>query len=470
MDLLKLMKKKAERICIRNNNRSICYQEIYETTKNNQELIRAYTESNKKQGQPVMFTDITLGWKLIPLYLACLAEKVTIIPIDLINSPNQTKKILNSTFGIIVKNAHVDDDGKLTKIDINHKVTGYKELRGVAFVLYTSGTTGSPKGIMLTYDNIINNALQIKQQLQIEQEDRLLIIRPLLYASSITGELMAGLIAGASFVVKKHTESPFHSIKLIKMHQVTMMFLTPSLMFKILQLKNYNLYRSLTKVVLSGERLYKYQYLDISNKLLETIQVFNGYGLTEASPRISMEKMQGTFQEASVGNPLTNLKIKITDKSGKQVSKGVKGYLNVKGPSVMKGYFRQKKLTEQALVDGWLNTHDIAKMVGENLYIYGRADNIFIRNGINIQLEDVEELLRATPYVEDTIVEIVKRENHAFELVAHIVPTKSYDPVLLRKEIRKWDTKFWPDKIKIQQEIPNGSTGKLSRILLKQTK
>lgn len=99
MDLLKLMKKKAERICIRNNNRSICYQEIYETTKNNQELIRAYTESNKKQGQPVMFTDITLGWKLIPLYLACLAEKVTIIPIDLINSPNQTKKYLTQHLG-----------------------------------------------------------------------------------------------------------------------------------------------------------------------------------------------------------------------------------------------------------------------------------------------------------------------------------------------------------------------------------
>ncbi|WP_214483019.1 class I adenylate-forming enzyme family protein [Bacillus sp. SM2101] len=469
MDILNRIDNSDNQICIRLDQTSVSYKDIHGVTKINQLFIKKYIRVRETKGQPVVFVDTLLGWKLIPIYLACMEERITVIPVDFANSPNLSKKILSEISGLLIKSDHVDDKGRLKEVSLNNKIINYKILDDVAFVLYTSGTTQRPKGVMLTYNNIISNAEQIIERLQVSKEDRLLIVRPLFYASSITGEIFSGLLSGSSFVFKDYLKSPLQSIKLVEKHKINSMFLTPSLMVKLLQMRNKGHFKSLKKLVLSGERLYFAQYLNIAQSLPSNVQIYNAYGLTEASPRISIEHIHDSFQEASVGYPLNNVKTKITNRHGRKVPKGEKGYLHVKGPNVMKGYFRQKRLTEKMINDGWLNTNDIASIIEDRLYIYGRADNTFIRNGVNIQLEEIEELLRSTPYVEDTIVVKEEKNNKLYEIIAKIVPTNIYDQVLLRKEIQKWDKKLWPDRIIIHQDMPNTMTGKLSRLTEKNT-
>ncbi|MCK6259457.1 acyl--CoA ligase [Fictibacillus sp. KIGAM418] len=348
-----------------------------------------------------------------------------------------------------------------------HRLTHYKELKNVAFVLYTSGTTHNPKGVMLTYENILSNAEQIKDRLDLKESDCLLVTRPLSYASSITGEIFSGLLGGCTLLFKDSSASPLRIIKLVKQHTVSILFLTPSLTLKLLELRSLLHLTELKAIVLSGEILYEGQFHKIRAGLPKTVSIYNAYGLTEASPRVAIHKIHTEpFVEGCVGIPLNGIKIKILDEQGRKLPEQSKGFLHIKGPNIMKGYVKQKKLTGQVKKNRWLNTNDLAEIRNNQLIIYGRSDNTIIRNGVNIQLEEIESLLNVSPFVNESMV--IKRESKDKQvtLEAWIVPSSAYQVSLLRKEIHSWDQKLWPDEIVLKQKMPKTETGKLRRTVI----
>ncbi|SDN48039.1 long-chain acyl-CoA synthetase [Fictibacillus solisalsi] len=452
-----------EKVCVKiENGLSITYQQIKEITKANQSILKAI--KRKKSGQPAIVVDISIGWKLIPVFLACFLEKLTLVPVDRLRSPNLTHFIHQQFPDVHFGPDDFNSEGEMKDEKNLQYLTHYKELKEVAFVLYTSGTTSNPKGVMLTYDNILINAEQIKDRLKLKESDCLLVARPLSYASSITGEIFAGLLAGSSFLFKAPSSSPLRIINHVKQHNVSILFLTPSLTLKLLELRSFLELTRLKAIVLSGEILYTGQFQIIRAGLPKTVAIYNGYGLTEASPRVAIHKIDTeSFVEGCVGVPLNGIKIKILDEVGRKLPDQSKGVLHIKGPNIMKGYLKQKKLTREVKKNGWLNTNDLAEIRNKQLIIHGRADNTIIRHGMNIQLEEIESLLNASPFVNESVVIKRESENKKVTLEAWIVPSSTYQMSLLQKEIHSWDQKLWPDKIVLKQEMPKTQTGKLRR-------
>jgi long-chain acyl-CoA synthetase len=454
---------KPESVCVKNEiGQNITYQQIKEITEANQLILK--TIRHKNSGQPAVIVDIAIGWKLIPLFLACFLEKVTVVPIDSLRSPNLTKNISQRISGIQLKTDDFDEEGKMKGIQPLQNHTHYKELNNVAYILYTSGTTNKPKGVMLTFQNILSNAKEIKERLELKETDCLLVSRPLSYASSITGELFSGLLGGCSFVFKDTSSSPLRIIKMVEKHDVSVLFITPSLTLKLLEIRSFQHLNKLNSIVFSGEILFAGQFDKLNKSIPKSVNFFNAYGLTEASPRVCIDKIdKNFFIEGCVGSPLNGIKIKILDSKGRRLPEQSKGFLYIKGPNVMRGYFKQRKLTNKVKINGWLNTNDLAEIRNNKLIIHGRSDNTIIRNGVNIQLEEIESLLNESRFVNESMVIKRNSQDKLVTLEAWIVPSHSYDQSLLQKEIHSWDQKLWPDKIILKQQMPNTSTGKLRR-------
>lgn len=356
-------------------------------------------------------------------------------------------------------------DIEIIDTDVREKLCD-KPNENTAMILYTSGTTGLPKGAMISQENLYYNLTDIENYFQLSNDDTILILRPLYHCAVFTGEFLSALSSGARIHFYSKAFLPAAIATEIMNKTITVIGATPTLhsylcdIFARLQVPS-----PLKKVVTSGECMTP----AVAEKMTEALpdaQIFNVYGLTEASPRVSyLPPPLFTHNCESVGIPLGHVQIQIADQDGNPVPPGVDGELFVKGKNVMSAYYLNPEETEKKFKNGWLRTGDIA-CIDENglLYIKARKDDMIIRAGMNIYPKEVENVLKSHSKIFDVVVYGTKCEDAPVKITADIVA----EITLTKKDILRLSKEGLPsyaipDVVNFVDSIPRNGSGKILR-------
>ncbi len=261
--------------------------------------------------------------------------------------------------------------GMAAPISLIERTLGLNEIMGddIFTILFTSGATGEPKGVMLSHDNVRANCQAITDRFSIKQEDVLVGILPFFHAFGLTVTLWMPLISDAAVAYHTSPLEPDAIGKLTREQQGTILLATPTLLRLYARQISPEDFRSLTTVAAGAERL-PLQIADQFEARFGT-RPFEGYGVTETSPAIAFNVPQSRWnspgpapiREGTVGQPIPSVSVRVISReTGSDVSPGEEGVLWVFGPSVMRGYLKRPDLTQKVLRDGWYNTGDVVRI------------------------------------------------------------------------------------------------------------
>ena len=291
---------------------------------------------------------------------------------------------------------------------------------------YTSGTTGFPKGVMLTHSNIINNAYQIATSMALTKEDRLCIPVPFFHCFGCVIGTLACVTVGATMVPVEEFH-PETVLKTVEMERCTALHGVPTMFISQLNHPNFSKYQlsTLRTGVMSGSNCPK-EIIKAAIEKMGMDEITICYGQTEASPVITQTRTHDPIQckVETVGKPLPDVEVKIVEPgTNKELPPNVQGELCTRGYHVMKGYYNNETATKEVIdEDGWLHTGDLAIM-NENDYIIvtGRLKDMIIRGGENIYPREIEEFLYTHPKILDVQVIGVPDEKFGEEIAAWII-------------------------------------------------
>lgn len=338
----------------------------------------------------------------------------------------------------------------------------------ICTIIYTSGTTGHPKGAMLTHKNLVSNAQAFSQVFPYQPSDRILCVLPMYHCFAWTAAVLTPLLNGCSIAILEHF-SIRETIFTIREHALTVVFGIPT-MFKLFsQWATREDFFSVQLFVSGGSSLPQ----EISEQFTKRIgkKVVEGYGLSEASPIVSINPIDGV-KYCSIGKPLPGIEVKIIDNEKNQLPSMEIGELVVRGPNVMYGYYGLPEESEKTLQNGWLHTGDLAYVDQDGyLFIVDRLKDMIITSGENIYPREIEELLYAYPSVAEAAVIGVPDKLRGTIVHAYIVTT---DDATINKKLLKAYMQERLAAYKIPREfivvnsLPKNSTGKILKTNLRQ--
>ena len=338
----------------------------------------------------------------------------------------------------------------------------------VCSLVYTSGTTGSPKGAMLTHKNIIRNVQQFNDVVQFNDRDVCLCVLPMFHCYGWTVSVLVPLLAGCTIVVMK-SKIPTEIIHTITRKQVTVAAMVPPMYHLLARLGRPEAMKTVRIFVSGGASLPQ----PVAEAFAERYghNVIIGYGLTEASPVVTMLPPDQP-KSLSAGPAIPGVEIKVVSDDGKECKTGEVGELLVRGDNVMKGYWHKDEETKKVLIaDGWLRTGDLAYLDKDKfVYIVDRIKDLIIVNGENIYPGEVEDCIYEYEGVSECAVVGHSDSLRGQAVWAYIVMKEGY--TLDENEIRK----FMKGRIaayKIPRhfieidEMPKNSTGKILKRALR---
>lgn len=333
--------------------------------------------------------------------LACFAAEVTAVPLSMRYGEAHCNKILDrvSPDAIII-----DTNGEITVYPLKNSQY-IPPRRHPALIMCTSGTTGKPKGAMLSELNIITNVSDIAEYFNLDRNDTILIARPLYHCAVLTGEFLTAIVKGAKIRFYSNQFNPAKMLELIKKHRISAFCGTPTLLSIMARFNRATAAQTLRHICISGECMGKEVGKRIS-AAFPKCKIYHLYGLTEASPRVSYLPPE-LFRDHSdcVGIPLKSISVKIVNRYGKLCRKNEEGLLYVKGNNVMLGYYQDVEKTRRVLSEGWLCTGDIALINDAGLLkIKGRNDDLIIKSGMNIYPAEIEGALKQDPRVKEVLI------------------------------------------------------------------
>lgn len=337
-------------------------------------------------------------------------------------------------------------------------------------ILYTSGTTGSPKGAMLTHKNLYSNAMTVADMREYEPDDVVIGVLPLYHIFGQTSALNASIYRGLTFHLCRQFDEK-DVIRLIETEAGTLLFAVPTILNRLLlETDRTAIKRSSLRFCVSGGSSLPVEVLHKFEGRFKT-KIYEGYGLSECSPVCIENPFRGKTKPGSIGVPLPGFKARIVDDSGRDVNTGQVGELIVKGPGVMKGYLNQPEETGKTIVDGWLHTGDLAHKDTEGyIYIVDRKKDIIIRGGYNIYPREIEELLFEHPDVVEAGVYGMLHEDLGEEVAADVVlkngATVTKDEIyqFVRERVAPYK---YPRIINLVDDLPKSHTGKILKRELK---
>lgn len=335
----------------------------------------------------------------------------------------------------------------------------------VAAMIYTSGTTGTPKGVMLTHRNILYVAAISGSMRRLGDGQRVYGVLPMSHVFGLSSVAVGSLYHGACLYTVPRFEAPA-LVEALKREGISVLQGVPAMFARTLE------YLNREGIALEAPGLI---YLSAGGSPLDAdtkcrveaafgLPLHNGYGLTEASPTISQVRTGEAGEGTGVGRILPLLECRLEPLTTGEATEGV-GELWVRGPNVMKGYFRQREATRACLTeDGWLNTGDLARLdeAGE-LHIVGRSKELIIRSGFNIYPPDVEAVINEHPRV--TLSAVVGRQVPGNEEVVAFVqcePGAGLGEDELRAFIAERLAPYKrPSRIVLMETLPATATGKI---------
>lgn len=339
----------------------------------------------------------------------------------------------------------------------------------VAVILYTSGTTGKPKGAMLTHKNLFSNASDVGDYLQINDQDRVITTLPMFHVFCLTVVLNAPLLRGATLLIIPRF-SPKEIFEIAKEYEATVFAGVPTMYNFLYQYPEGNPedLKTLRLCISGGASLPVALLNNFENKF--HVRVSEGYGLSEASPVTCFNPLDRPRKAGSIGTSILHVENKIVDELGEEVPVGEVGELIVNGPNVMKGYYKMPEETAAAIRNGWLHTGDLAKVDEEGyFYIVDRKKDMIIVGGYNVYPREVEEVLYNHPEIVEAAVLGVPDLNLGEAVKCFVV---SKNPSLTEAELldycREHLAKYKvPTSIEFLEELPKNTTGKILRRALK---
>lgn len=336
--------------------------------------------------------------------------------LSLIITNSRYKEILKSYLDDFDSNVIIFnlDDNSFEEIGLRKKnVTQKEELyesideNKCAIMLHTSGTTSKPKRVMLTHKNIISNIKSNISSLKLTENDKVLIALPMFFGYCNTAQFLTHVYLGATIVIMDGMFIPKSFFKIVSDERITNFTGVPSMLIMLMKYRYKDKYdiSSLRYVCFGGGTM-------PVEKLKEIIESFPSigfvqtYGLTEAAPRVTaLLPYKSREKIGSIGQPISNVTVRIVDERGRNVSIGQTGEIIVNGANIMKGYYKRHVETSKVIKDGWLYTGDLARYDEDGfIYLVGRKKNIIVCGGLNIYPEEIEELLMCHSDIKDVLV------------------------------------------------------------------
>ncbi|HEX9886053.1 MAG TPA: class I adenylate-forming enzyme family protein [Longimicrobiales bacterium] len=339
-------------------------------------------------------------------------------------------------------------------------------------ILYTSGTTGKPKGVGVTHENLLQTAAGTVEAVGLEPEDRVAGLTALFHIFGIGPGILGSLMTGASLVLQDEFDGGA-TLDLIERHAVTVQFGIPTLFVTELheQRRSPRDVSSLRLGVAAGAPIGEGLVREVEHTLCPALLV--AYSLTETSSTVAITTPGDSNEKRrfTVGRPLPGTTVRVVETDGGELPEESVGELAVRGPGVMKGYYRQPRETSASLHrDGFFLTGDLGIVDEEGfIHLVGRLKEVIIRSGFNVYPREVEDRLRGHPAVRDVAVVGVQDEVLGEAICACIVLVEG--AIVTGQEIKSWcrvtlaDYKV-PDLVRFLDEFPLTGTGKIRRVEL----
>ena len=348
-------------------------------------------------------------------------------------------------------------------------ISGRLSPSDLAVIIYTSGTTGRPKGAMLSHANLLHNVESCRIVLQAVEGDRFALLLPMFHSYMLTVGILLPLLVGGSILLVKSLHPPRNVLQEILQRQVTILPAIPQF------------YRSLVsapidarlplRLCVSGAAPLPAQIL-VEFEAKFHIPLIEGYGLSEASPVVAKNPLDGTRKPGSIGLPIPHVEMSIQDESGRELGDNEIGELCVRGGNVMLGYWQQPEETAKVMRNGWLLTGDVGYRDAQGYYfITDRKKDMLLVNGINVYPREIEEILYQFPGVKEAAVVGRPDPRKGEQPIAFVAANDG--AVLEEKTLQRFikgrlaDYKV-PRQVVLLAALPRNATGKILKTTLRE--
>jgi long-chain acyl-CoA synthetase len=333
-----------------------------------------------------------------------------------------------------------------------------------AVILYTSGTTGQPKGAELTHANLSRNAQGSRDLFGFGSEAIALGALPLFHSFGQTCGMNATLGGGGTLTLIPRFD-PAKALEIIERDQVNIFQGVPTMYGAMLHLPDREKYdTSSLEVCASGGSAMPVELLRGFEEAFGC-KILEGYGLSESSPVASFNHADRERKPGSIGTPINGVEMKVVDDGGEEVAQGEVGEILIKGYNVMKGYWQRPDATEETIVDGWLHTGDMGRVDEDGyFFIVDRKKELIIRGGYNVYPREIEEVLYEHPAVREAAVLGVPHDEYGEEVGAAVALKEGEEatPEELRDFVKEQVAAYkYPRVIWLVDELPKGPTGKI---------
>lgn len=433
------------------------------------------------------------GIAFVEAYLSIIKAGAVVVPINLLIHPDEIHYILEDSGA---KALIVEPE----LLDTIRKVQGHLELRWIvstgattdltpltlealkgegpspqplemdpkedlAAILYTSGTTGYPKGAMLTHANLVANTHSVHEAMcWREGLDRVLVVLPMFHAFAATVGLLTPLTHGSALIPMIRFE-PEAVAESIQRHQATLFLGVPSMFTVLLKLKASRIeaFQSL-RFCISGGAALPVAILE-QFKARFGLSIYEGDGPTECSPVTCVNPIGGVIKPGTVGLPVPHVEMRIVDEAGETCPVDTVGEIAVRGPNVMKGYWNRPLETQEVFQGDWLLTGDLGTCDADGYFsIVDRKKDLIIVNGMNVYPRMIEEIIHQCTYVREVAVVGEINDRHGEIPVAYVAVDETHeDPErALKDHCRAHLGRHQiPKRFVLLESLPKNATGKI---------
>jgi long-chain acyl-CoA synthetase len=339
----------------------------------------------------------------------------------------------------------------------------------VAVILHTSGTTGKPKGAMLTHGNLGRNAeVSVNTLVETGPDDVVMGCLPLFHVFGLTCGLNGAVLSGATLTLIPRFD-PLKALEVIERDSVTVFEGVPTMYSALLGVADQvapEAARTL-RVCVSGGAAMPVQVLTDFEKAFGC-EVLEGYGLSESSPAAAFNHPHRPRKVGSIGTPIEGVQMRVVDLDGAEVPQGQTGEIQIRGHNVMKGYWNLPEATKATITpDGWLATGDVGRVDEDGyFYIVDRTKDMIIRGGYNVYPREIEEVLYEHPAVAEAAVIGIPHDSLGEEVGAAVALKEGerVEPEELRDYVKARVAAYkYPRHVWLVDALPKGPTGKIQK-------